>query len=288
MLESVTHLAPILGQLLGVGDSVNGSGGVPLALQSVHIVVVGLLAVTMTIGIVRLLHGVWCGTVPPDPRGPTGNADPEPWRLDDLLVVAVVASTLNFVILAASTTGYLRYLTATVIFGAVLAGRYVTLWWSASHPAVLRRTATAVGSLAMACFLVTSGIQLSQPAPRSPAVRLAVFLRSHRLTSGVGDFWTASLTTVESGTAVTIRPVVPGPDATLEAYNKGDDPGWFAGHLFQFVAYPNTTADSSSTQVSMHTATATWGPPSTVYRVAGYHVLVWPHPLMVTSYQPRL
>lgn len=288
VLESVTHLALVWGQLLGLGDSINGSGGVPFALQSVHIVVAGLLATTLTTGIVRLLRGVWHGTVPPDPPGPTSGDEPEPWRLDDLLVVAIIASTLNIVILAASATGSLRYLTGSVIFGAVLAGRYVTLWWSADHPAVQRRTAVAVGAFATACFLAASAVQLSQPAPSPPAVRLAAFLESHGLTSGVGDFWAASLTTVESGNAVSIRPVGPGPDATLEAYNKGDDPGWFAGHSFQFAVYPSTTAASSTTEVSLRTASATWGRPSTTYDVAGYVVLVWPHPVTVTRYEPRI
>jgi hypothetical protein len=118
-------------------------------------------------------------------------------------------------------------------------------------------------------------------------VRLATFLESHGLTSGVGDFWVASLTTVESGNAVSIRPIVPGPDLKLEAYNKGDDPGWFAGHSFQFVVYPSTTAASSSTQVSLRTASATWGRPSTTYDVAGYIVLEWPDSVTVTRYDPR-
>jgi len=287
MVENVTHLATVWAQLLGLGDSINGSGGVPFGLQLVHIVVVGLVAVTLTAGIARLLRGAWHGTVPPDPPGRTSGNDPEPWRLDDLLVLAVIGSALSFVILAASTTGYLRYLTASVIFGAVLAGRYVTLWWSTDRPSVQRRAAVAVGTFATSCFLAASVVQLSQPAPSPPAVRLAAFLESHGLTSGVGDFWVASITTVESGNAVSIRPVVADRDATLEAYNKGDVPGWFAGHSFQFAVYPSTTEASSPTQVSLRTASATWGRPSTTYDVAGYVVLVWPHPVTVTRYEPQ-
>ena len=253
-----------------------------------HIVLAGLLATTLVTGIGRLLRGVWHGTAPPDPPGPTRGDEPEPWRIDDLLVVAIIGSTLNFVTLAVTSTGYLRYLTASVIFGAVLAGRYVTLWWSADHPPVQRRTVVAVGAIATACFLAANAVQLSQPAPGPPAVRLAAFLESHGLTSGVGDFWASSLTTVESGNAVAVRPVVPGPDATLEAYNKGDNPGWFAGHSFQFAVYRSTTAASNPTQVSLSTASATWGRPSTTYEVAGYLVLVWPHPVTVTRYQPRI
>ena len=139
----------------------------------------------------------------------------------------------------------------------------------------------------MTCFLAAAAVQLSQPAPSSPAVGLATFLEAHGLTSGIGDFWASSLTTVESGGAVAVRPVVPGPDATLEAYNKGDDPGWFAGQSFQFVVYPSSTADSSPTQVSLRTASATWGRPSTTYRVAGYVVLIWPRPITVTRFEPR-
>ncbi len=131
-------------------------------------------------------------------------------------------------------------------------------------------------------------MQLAEPVTTSPAIRLTSFLESHHLTSGTGDFWVASLTSVESGNAVTIRPVVPDRGGTLEAYNKGDDPGWFAGHPFQFVVYPATSAPDSPTQVSLRTASATWGRPSATYDVAGYVVLVWPHPLLVTTFEPRL
>ena len=74
MVENVTRLAPVWGQFLGLGDSINGSGGVPFALQSVHIVLAGRLAATLATGVVRLLRGVWHGTVlriPPDRRGAT-------------------------------------------------------------------------------------------------------------------------------------------------------------------------------------------------------------------------
>ena len=48
------------------------------------------------------------------------------WRLDDLLVLAAFADLVIFVVLTTSDDpGFLRYLTAAVIFGAVLAGRWV-------------------------------------------------------------------------------------------------------------------------------------------------------------------
>ena len=193
---------------------------------------------------------------------PVRASESEPWRMDDLLVVATIGPALNFIFLAAGPSGYQRYLTATVIFASVLAGRFVTLWWASDHRRVLRRWFVAVGVVSMGCFLAASAVQLSRPAPATPAARLASFLQAHHLTSGVGDFWAASLTTVESDGAVAVRPVVPGPDGTLEAYNKGDDPGWFAGRSFQFVVYPDTTAPGSPTQVSWRTVTATWGRPS--------------------------
>ena len=61
-----------------------------------------------------------------------------------------------------------------------------------------------------------------------------------------------------------------------------------AGHRFQFAVYPSSTAPSSPTQVSLRTASATWGRPSRTYHVAGYTVLVWPRPVAVTRFQPRL
>ena len=288
VLQNVTHVVPILGQLIGLGSSPQGSGGVPAALQAVHVVVAVLLLSTLAAGIVRLVRGVLHGTTPAEPTGAVRASESEPWRMDDLLVAATIGPALNFVFLAAGPSGYQRYLTATVIFASVLAGRFVTLWWASDHGRVPRRWFMAIGAVSMGCFLAASAVQLSRPAPAAPAARLASFLQARHLTSGVGDFWVASLTTVESGGAVAVRPVVPGPDGTLEAYNKGDDPGWFAGRSFQFVVYPDTTAPGSPTQVSLHTVTQTWGPPSGTYDVAGYVVLVWPHPIAVTTYQPRI
>jgi len=288
VLQNVTHLLPVLAQLVGLGDSIDGTGGVPVALQAVHVVAAALLIATLAAGIVRLLRGVRYGTAPGDPPGPIRGLEPELWRMDDLLVVATVGPVLNFIFLAASTSGYQRYLTATVIFGSVLAGRIVTLWWASDRGRVLRRWAVGIGVLSIGCFVAASGVQLSQPAPSTPAARLASFLESAHLTSGVGDFWAASITTVESGGTVAVRPVVPDSDGKLEAYNKGDVPGWFADQSFRFVVYPRSNSPTSPTQVSLRTAVNTWGRPSKVSDVAGYVVLVWPHPISVTNYDPRL
>jgi hypothetical protein len=288
VLQNLTHVVPVLGQLIGVGNSPQGSGGVPAVLQAVHVVAAVLLVATLVTGAVRLIRGIRRGTAPTEPTGPVGAGESEPWRMDDLLVVATIGPAVNFIFLAASVSGYERYLTATVIFASVLAGRFVTLWWASDRRPALRRWGVAIGALSMGCFLAASAVQLSQPAPSTPDARLASFLQGHHLTSGVGDFWAASLTTVESDGTVAVRPVVPGPDGRLEAYNKGDDPGWFAGRSFQFVVYPDTSAPTSSTQVSLRTVTDTWGRPSGTYHVAGYVVLVWPHPIAVTTYQQRI
>ncbi len=283
ILLNVKHVLPGLVRLLGLSTSRRATGGVPMALEWVHVIVAAVLAACLLAGMVRMLHGAWRGSAPADPGG---SREPEPWRLDDLLVVASIGPALNFIVLSGPSLTYLRYLTATVIFATALAGRLVTLWWAGSQGRSLRRPAIFVGVISTACFVAASGFQLSQPAPPTPAAELVSFLEAHNLTSGVGDFWAASITTVESGGTVTVRPLASGPNGELEGYNRGDVLAWFPGRSFQFVVYPQSNGDDNPVQVSLSTATNTWGPPSERENVAGYTILQWGHTITVSASNP--
>ena len=133
MITNLHHLPSWGASMLGVGGGQLGNGGVPVALEAVHLI--GLLVVT---------GGIVSGTVAMVSGAIRGRASPveasAAWRLDDLLVVAVFADLVVFLVLTTSDDpGFLRYLTAAVIFGAVLAGRWVGRLAASLPSAVLVR-----------------------------------------------------------------------------------------------------------------------------------------------------
>jgi hypothetical protein len=72
------------------------------------------------------------------------------------------------------------------------------------------------------------------PAAPSPFAQLAVFLAGHHLRYGVGGYWAASVITVGTGGAVTIRAVTQG---CLQPYAWESNQAWYdpAGHPATFL-----------------------------------------------------
>jgi hypothetical protein len=199
------------------------------------------------------------------------------WQLDDLLAIGVVADLVTFVLVSGTGNGdYARYLTAGALFAVVLAGRLAAR--IAGRPRARRPFA-----IAAAAFLVLSvigfALDLRSPAVTRPYLQLASFLEGHGLRSGVGDYWSASIVTVDSGGKVVIRPVIATPSGRLDRYGRQTTRSWYAGGHFQFlvfdVAHPWRGVDAAA-------AVATFGAPATTYVVGTYHVLVWPHLLTVS------
>lgn len=215
-------------------------------------------------------------------------ADAEPWRIDDVLVIASFGSAATYVLLALTPSpAYFRYLTATVVFSTVVAARMVTRWWAGRRPPAWRRAGLLVASVGLAGSLAGAGLQLAHPSPTDPEPALVSFLRAHHLRRGVGGYWASSITTVESSGTVTVRPVVSDGQGRLEGYYKGDVHAWFDGVDFQFVVFAGTGGFGG---VNLTTAERTWGPPAKVYSVDdhAYTVLTWSRPIHVTRIEPRL
>ncbi len=117
VLTNLERLPSWGANMLGVGGGRLGNGGVPVALAAVHWVGLVVVLAGIAAAVVALLRGAI--------RGPSSNVHTDAgWRLDDLLVLALFADIGVFLVLTTSgDAGFLRYLTAAVIFGAVLAGR---------------------------------------------------------------------------------------------------------------------------------------------------------------------
>jgi hypothetical protein len=121
------------------------------------------------------------------------------------------------------------------------------------------------------------------PAPPQYA-DLAAWLPAHHLTAGLSGYHQANIVTLESGGAVTLRPVtVTG--GRLTAYRWNASTAWFnparqpAAFLVLTGPVPGSAAGSGpvTTGGSMKAqASATFGRPARTYRYRGYLILVWP------------
>ncbi len=273
MVTNLHHLPSWGANMLGVGGGQLGNGGVPVAFGAVHLI--SLLVVTGGIiaGAVAMVGGAIRGrTSPVEASGG--------WRLDDLLVLAVFADCVVFVVLTTSDDpGFLRYLTAAVIFGTVLAGRWVGRL-AASLPSALlvTRGAGAVCLAVVAAFTAAFGYTLAAPVPKQPVAQLDRFLESRQLVVGIGDYWSASITTVATGGAVTVRPVISTPAGRVVRYRRQSAVVWYTNQSFEFLVYDTSRPWGG---VDATTASSTFGPVARTYAVGPYRVLVWGHPLSV-------
>ncbi len=272
ILPNIGRMATWGAHMLGLGDGVFGSGGVPAALAAVH--ALGVVAVVGAVGwtVIGLARGVRQGHHP--------SIDPaEEWRLDDLLLLAFVADLVVFVVF---TTGgdvaFTRYLTGGVVFGSVLAGRVVGQLVSTVQSSWIRRTTGALGVGVLAAFGAGVAFNVTAHVPAAPYEALGQFLETHHLESGIGDYWSASITTVATSGSVQVRPVVAGPDNHLVRYERQSTATWYEAQSFQFLVYDTALPWGG---VSAASGAATFGPVLHTYDVGTYRVLVWGHPLSV-------
>jgi hypothetical protein len=212
-------------------------------------------------------------------RDPAGG--PELWRLDDLLLIATVSSAAPFVLLAGPNGVDIHFLSVPVVFASILTGRMVARVWPSLPLGYAVWAVAVVGMAVSLTFAAGLGYALSRPAPTEPTSTLASWLEAHDLRSGISEYWTAAITTVESGGAVDIRPVGIAITGHVRRMGTQSSASWYAGQQFDFYV-----SDSSPSGTDFKTAEWTWGTPSHVYVVGSYRVLVWGHPLRVSPSPP--
>lgn len=257
-------------RLFGLGSAGFGSGGMPAALLAVHLVALAALLAGFAIAAARLVAALVAGR-----RG--AEEDEEAWRLDDMLLLAFLADLAIFVYLTpAPLPSYARYLTASAIFGAVLAGRAAARLAALLARGVPAAALAGLGVVVVCLLAAGTGYALGQPDPSQPASELGTYLAAHGLTRGIGDYWSASIVTVESKGAVVVRPVTGLPAGRIVAYTRNSSSTWYEGKTFQFLVYNPALPFGG---VDEQSASATFGPPSEKTAVDGYLVLRWPHPL---------
>jgi len=165
-----------------------------------------------------------------------------------------------------------RYLIPFMAFGAVLAGRVGAAWlWQGRRGAVAGAVAAA--------YVVFLAAGLGAPASDGQEAQVGAYLARHHLDYGLAAYWQASTVTVQTGGRVRVRALTlvgDSPSPYLwEAEGSWYDPSR-PGNQARFVL--RDTADSRS--ADRRAAEAAFGPPSSVYRVGHFEVLVWDRNLL--------
>ncbi len=312
MLINVTHSGTYSLELIGASSSHLGTGGVPGALQMVHIVPALLMAACLVLELVFLVRGVvgvlqrpnpLPASVPPagtpasesarngvsltTPRysrlrmSVSSESEGESWRIDYMLLIATAGSCASFVFLSVTNDfEYSRYLVTGVIFAAILTGRLVGRYWSQFVRSGISRLVTALGIAATVLIISCVGFTLAQPVPAQPAAELGSWLQANHLTNGVGDYWSASIVTVDTKNQVKVRPVVIGDDGSLVRFMRESAASWYESRTFQFFVY-NLAMPWGSDNAT--TATKTWGVPAHTFIVGTYRILTWNAPIVVQA-----
>lgn len=259
--------------MLGIGGGDFGTGGAPGPLQAIH--VLGVVAVV--VGVIAAGLGLTRGMR----HGHAASVDPtESWRLDDLLVIAFVADLAVFVLFTTTSTDqtFSRYLTGAVAFGAILAGRAVGGVVHTLRSSWIRRGGALLGVAVLVAFGAGTAFTVTAPAPGRPYEQLGAFLQAHHLDRGIGDCWSASVTTVATGQSVTVRPVIADATDRIVSYERQSSTLWYTGQSFQFLVYDTAHLWGN---VNLVSASKTFGPTTRTYVVGTYRVLVWNHPVSV-------
>lgn len=260
--------------LLGPGSMSDLSG----LHRAVHFAGLLLVGAAVTATIVRLVRGVLRGS-PEAGRSSVARWSMERSYLDDVLLFGFFGGIGAFILLAsplkpadANTT---RYLLPTLVYGAVLAGR----WMGGAVRGVPRPLVPVTAGVLVAVaglYGWTSVATLRNPTPQDPALVLARWLEDNDLDAGFGQYWAAASVTVASEGSVSVRPVV-SVDGSIRPKTYYSSADWYEPDRLtprRFVVYLQT--DHPLDSVEDTSATETFGPPSRSADVGPYRVLIWP------------
>jgi hypothetical protein len=206
---------------------------------------------------------------------------------DDLLVPALAAGiVLNLVAYIGSqipvNIATTREIAVVLPYGAVLAGRLL----AGPLLAVRRPARIAVVSVAICtllCYLAAIGYDAAQRPVPAEDQDLVAWLARHHLSHGLGSYWQANSSTVDSGGRIEIRAAV-GRGGLLqrnvlwEAKLAWYDPGSEYANFVVLARQPST----ESVRISAGAARRAFGQPARTYRFGRYVVMVWDKNLLAT------
>ena len=265
-MHNLSNIPRFLTGLAGVGSRTFGATGVSTFVQSFGVLRLLIFVVGPLVVLVATTHRLLVAR-----RVRESLSTDE--ILDSLVLLGFFVDLAMFVLLPLTTSpAYGRYLSAGIIFGTLLTARVVTSALSARSTTVTR--VAFVGALALTGVFTISVVDEIHGHPAyQPAATMAAFLQSQHLTNGVGDYWSSSITTVESNDAVQVRPVI-SYGGHLVRYEKNSSRAWYANERFNFFVFEPTSIWNGDTA---RAATRAWGAPSRIWRIGPYKILVFPH-----------
>ena len=279
VVSNLGHVPAYAASLLGLTNSVMTSGGVPAEFRQLRgldpataigaLVVLASFLYALASLVTRLVRG--------RRQGEALEGEASLSRLDDLLVIAVICSPVPFVLLAGSRGAGIRYLTVTIIFAVVLSGRMVARACAKLGSGLPLGAFAASGTLLAMSLVASYGVGVSGPQLSNPTTGLVSWLEAHDLRNGIGGYWVASISTVESDGKVTVRPVLGSTDGGIERAVLASA-SWYENRRFQFLV-----EGAPPGYVGVRESPKAWGVPEHTYVVGRYRVLVWSHELSVPS-----
>lgn len=185
-----------------------------------------------------------------------------------ILTAAIAINFAAYVIFIPDSRANLREIDTTVLLGAALAGRMLV-----SSP-IRRRMQQGIAAV-LACYAMTLGWGLAQPANPAANTGLGNWLIGHGLTTGIAGYWAADSLTVSTGGAVRVaavrpngRQLSPNPwEADMSEFNPRKH---YAGFL---LLNPPSGADPHP--ITEREAVAAFGVPARVYTYQRYTIMVW-------------
>jgi hypothetical protein len=269
-LSQATTAVPVSqwgGQLLHTGqnllllfgaDFYDQHGGLQTAIAVVHLAGAALALCGLLAGVAAL----------------TRSAD----RVTQILTVGTILTLAAGAFATPMPVGYGAHDIAIALpFSAVLAGRAAGSWLARlPRPAGLTLAPLLGGALA--CYLAALGYAAAQPPVPAPTQALAGWLAARHLTSGIGQYWTANLTTLASGGQVRVAPV--SSPAGRTAYPWVARPEWYdpAVSSANFVIAGTNSQDSTTLRAS--DVRRAYGPPARQFRYGQYIIMVYDRNLL--------
>jgi hypothetical protein len=206
---------------------------------------------------------------------------------DDFLVPALAAGmVLNLVAYVGSqipvNIATTREIAVVLPYGAVLAGRLL------AGPLIVvrgpaRMAVVSVATCLLLCYLAAIGYDAAQRPVPAQDQDLVAWLSRHDLSHGLGSYWQANSSTVDSGGRIEIRAAaVRGGllqrNVLWEAKRSWYDPGSEYANFVVIARQPST----EYVRISASAARRAFGQPARTYRFGRYVVMVWDKNLLAT------
>ena len=220
------------------------------------------------------------------------------WRWTDRVTRALVVGVVVMLVLGAASPlmiplGGTHEVAIVLPFGAVLGGRVIGPWlaarrqlrggWFTRSVLVARLTAGCALAAAGLGLLSALGYAAAQPSVGPRYQTLADWLAAHNLTSGLSGYWTANITTLETGGKVHLAPLISG---GKYGYLWESKASWLDPDVSSANFIVTTTQQTGGSDVSLHEVLLWYTQPAAIYQFQQYSILVYDRNVLPSVVQP--